>query len=663
MPKRVWQDHLEDGNGNVLQEGTPLNADNLNAIENDLETLSLEGNATKEQVTKNTQDVNDVKTQLADTAKKSEARLKTEKLKPEDLSEETLGLVTGTGTVNLLSIPQDGSVSPKKTTFMSSTRNLFDGKYYPYSVSGTPGVTALLYNTDNKKRTAIVPIIQGKTYTIKVHEPALSNNFRVGTHTSIPIFSNVGSVNLTEFLVYSDALKQYSFTANLTGFVFITVSSNNNEPKIQVEEGSVPTDYVENYILREAVVEEAIRNNSKLTIASETALNANNRLDNNLLIPSLSNVSLHKTDPGARLIEYFGGKMWGYTGGNGAISYSTDEGKNWTIHTSSWNTEWGWIARLLPTTDGEVLAMSATNLRKSSGWNSETVSWSENKITKHPNATFFQFGFDGDGTKFIIAEYANGKDNWSDSRFIWISIDSGNTFKVVWDSLEKYGADINRLTHLHGVCYDRWGDRFYFAEGHSPSGGIYCSTNNGTTWIQGVGHRDGVLKSTGIEPRHGDTNGPTVLVATDKGLVMGSDNSLNGMFGMLRKKNPADEVITRTFAANYSRPGLIMFAIRGWRDGDTGTVYITFRSEFNDVPPIICAGTPTDAKVIYEYPSLPVVGAQDHFGAIAKVSDERLVSYAQFGGTPYTMRADLSYPKTEISTLIRIELRKLGLLQ
>ena len=49
------------------------------------------------------------------------------KAEPEDLSATTLGLVTGTGgPINLLSVPQDSSVTPTKTTFYKNTGNLFN---------------------------------------------------------------------------------------------------------------------------------------------------------------------------------------------------------------------------------------------------------------------------------------------------------------------------------------------------------------------------------------------------------------------------------------------------------------------------------------------------------------------------------------------------------
>lgn len=37
--KTIWKDHIVDSNGNVIQQGTPVNANNLNKIEDELAYL------------------------------------------------------------------------------------------------------------------------------------------------------------------------------------------------------------------------------------------------------------------------------------------------------------------------------------------------------------------------------------------------------------------------------------------------------------------------------------------------------------------------------------------------------------------------------------------------------------------------------------------------
>jgi hypothetical protein len=79
------------------------------AGENNPEVVQARGEAVNLNARLNATDA-----QLAEKVPYEKARLKSVKLEPEDLSEETLGLVTGTGTVNLLTIPQEDSVTLDK---------------------------------------------------------------------------------------------------------------------------------------------------------------------------------------------------------------------------------------------------------------------------------------------------------------------------------------------------------------------------------------------------------------------------------------------------------------------------------------------------------------------------------------------------------------------
>src|SRR5699024_3018240 len=59
--------------------------------------------------------LNETDSQLAEKTNYNEVRLKEKKITPEDLSKETIELITGEGVVEILSVPQDDSVSAKKT--------------------------------------------------------------------------------------------------------------------------------------------------------------------------------------------------------------------------------------------------------------------------------------------------------------------------------------------------------------------------------------------------------------------------------------------------------------------------------------------------------------------------------------------------------------------
>lgn len=84
---------------------------------------------------------------MAEKAGKSEVRLKTVKVEPEDWSERAIALATGQGTVNLLTIPQNGSVTPIKnaSTFVPVIKNMSD--YNSASIS----TTLYIPNTPLKK--------------------------------------------------------------------------------------------------------------------------------------------------------------------------------------------------------------------------------------------------------------------------------------------------------------------------------------------------------------------------------------------------------------------------------------------------------------------------------------------------------------------------------
>lgn len=338
----------------------------------------------------------------------------------------------------------------------------------------------------------------------------------------------------------------------------------------------------------------------------------------------------------ARFIDQFDGRMWASNLATGEITWSTT-GETWESWTNSWDVAWGAVSRLLPTSDGEVIAMSFTQLRKSSGWASRGagVTWSANKLSPNGSSNFNPFGIDGDGTKFLIVQYNSTPATWNESRYGHISLDAGETWALAYDSETLHGSAANAESHLHGACYDPWADVFYIGEGHGSAGGVYYSTDDGATWGGPLN-----VESNAITKN----NAPTVIVATNDGLVMGSDNNENGLFGMLRKPNPADQRIVRTWAMRTGRDGLVTFAQRGWRDPQTGFVYITFRSEYSDTPITLAAGTASSGGLVYEEPTLPVNGGADRFAAVARIDPDTLYMYGEVLGVAKHFKGTLTRP-------------------
>ncbi|WP_426987578.1 hypothetical protein [Pseudarthrobacter sp. Y6] len=336
--------------------------------------------------------------------------------------------------------------------------------------------------------------------------------------------------------------------------------------------------------------------------------------------------------------------MWGALAGD--IYRSADQGATWTAYCNSWPGvgEEAFLARIVKTSDGEVLVLSDHEIRKSSGWASgNAATWSAKKVPNNGSGIFNGFGLDGNGTKFVLVEYAPTPASWSESRYGYISIDSGTTWTMRYDTLALWGSAANAASHLHAACYDPWNDTFYIGEGHGPAGGVYHSTKDGMTWAVAPGMR---LPEPG-----GNYNAPTVITATDDGLVMGSDNSHNGLFGVVRQANPMDQVATHTWTMHTGRDGLVTFAQRGWRDPETGLVYVTFRAEYDDTRPSIAAGTAGSGGLVYEWPTLPSVAGADRFYFAARTTPSTLTAYAEMSGVPTTVRGHLAFTSSDVGNM------------
>lgn len=351
--------------------------------------------------------------------------------------------------------------------------------------------------------------------------------------------------------------------------------------------------------------------------------------------PMLQRVVAEPQADNPRFLDKHGEVLYGMKGG--AI-YTSLDGTTWAQVNATWPGTGmeAIIHRIVPTADGEMLAMSPHQLRKSSGWstNPATATWSASKIVPNGSCEFNGFGLDGDGQKFIIAEYSPTQSLWADSRYAHISTDAGSTWVAKYDTLALHGSAATAESHIHGVCYDRWADRFYVSEGHGAAGGVYGSTTDGAGW-------EGPLRVESTSAV--GTNGPTVLVATDDGLVMGSDNEENGLFGIPRRASISDQRILRTWRMHTGRAALHTFAQRGWRDPDSGLVYVTFRSEYDDTPITVAAGTAGGGGLVYEHP-LPARAGWDRFVAVSKIGADTLFFYAEIDGQAFHMRGTLTAP-------------------
>lgn len=327
---------------------------------------------------------------------------------------------------------------------------------------------------------------------------------------------------------------------------------------------------------------------------------------------SLTNVRTAAEGSNPRPIDSFDGYLYGVTQPGGsiyrialdAISDSTlPVLANWTLMNAAAAPT---SLRILPMSDGEVLLCIGGAIWKSSGWaaNPTTATWTVKvTATAGGNASFLQFGIDysPDRTKVIAVEYSGGvpdSDAWSQSRKVLVSLDSGNTWTLVYDTEVVWGSAKNRKSHLHAACYDPWANDgeggFWFTEGHGDSFadgpvGLYFTDPDGLN----------ATRCTGDYPK-GAT--PTVMVATEYGLVMGTDSVETGLWLFPRTKNPLTENAVQMceFRHGVAVHANTHFADRGFRDPDTGIVYVSFETGLTGAPTFIAASDGRSASIVYE---------------------------------------------------------------
>src|SRR5690554_6312996 len=333
-----------------------------------------------------------------------------------------------------------------------------------------------------------------------------------------------------------------------------------------------------------------------------------------------------------RIIDYFNGLLYSTAGGD--LYASSDMGVTYSLVRSGKSP-----IGILPTADGEVVMLFSNRIEKSSGWSANPATATFTAVLSLPvqtNPTYFlRWGFDGDGQKFIATHYGDNVGGIV-SR-VWISTDAGSTFSVVYDqSVDTPGVI---TTHFHAACYDPWADRFYFNYGHGEPAGIYYSDDDGLNWTK--------MSQYSFEDE-GVTATFTTMVATDFGIVCGTDRYPNGVYILRRSQNPDDLKLEMAKRWDSVRGGLLGFADRAFRDPDTGIVYTSFQSNWPEVAPVIIACGSGGANIVYTGELNPD-NARRIFNVIA--AKGKLIAYIT--DPNQTIRANLSRYTSSDNALVR----------
>jgi len=282
--------------------------------------------------------------------------------------------------------------------------------------------------------------------------------------------------------------------------------------------------------------------------------------------------------PLSRVIGEVDGNL--YARGEGDIIYeSTDLGKSWQeVHNFTAASLSSEGASLHPTNDGEVLINTVTTLFKSSGWSADpsTATFTQVLQVNDPaSGRFYRgWGFSVVDSYVMVSEYGVPKPGGFKS---YLSTDNGSTFTEVFDLRDHEAGDSN--AHNHGCCIDPWHNyRLWQLTADSGNIGTHYSDDLGATWTR-----------MPDEAHHiGSIIAPTSMIATEQGILLGSDGAPNGVWRIPRDDNYATAPTMQ-----------VIYELRTGHTGGThigfkhirvdGIVYTGFAKEWNDYPSVVTA--------------------------------------------------------------------------
>jgi len=217
-------------------------------------------------------------------------------------------------------------------------------------------------------------------------------------------------------------------------------------------------------------------------------------------------------------------------GAGDRIYESTDLGQSWqAVHTFTAGGLGSNNSAIYSTNDGEVLLSNSTTLFKSSGWSTDpsTATFTQVLQVTDPAADMFHrgWGFSVVDNYIMVTEYGQPKPTAFRS---YLSTDNGNTFAEVFDLRDHAAGTSN--AHNHGCCIDPWhGYRLWQLTADTGNIGTHYSDDLGSTWSE----------MPAANQHIGSKISATSMIATERGIVLGSDDRPNGVWLIPRDDNYA----------------------------------------------------------------------------------------------------------------------------
>jgi hypothetical protein len=276
------------------------------------------------------------------------------------------------------------------------------------------------------------------------------------------------------------------------------------------------------------------------------------------------------------------------------------------------------LSFVIPSNDGEILLVGNLDIFRTTGWGTGSISRAS-VLTSPTTAYFVPWGVDFNGSGKVVATHYGTP--FTDSRYVWLSEDYGNTWAIIRD----LDSDGKNDRHIHFAIFDPYNsDRIYISHHEEIAAGsgksVEYSDNNGSTWTPV--HCQTVLRGDGVARELQPTTG----VAVPEGILLGSDDHETGLYKLPR--GCSDVVMFIPGSTESGAFATRSFAAYSQIDPYTGHVYTCWKQQTANGRSYIIASNGVSGDIVYAHPNQysTAVGTLPGFYYLAFTDDEILAS-------------------------------------